>query len=517
MVLNIEEFRKAGYAAIDHICDYFYSLEEQPVVAAVEPGYLAKLIPASPPQAGEPFQDIAADYKRCVLPGLTHWSHPSFFAFFPTACTFEGILADLYSSAVSNPGFNWICSPACTELEVIVMDWAAQLFGLDAAFFNSSKSGGGCLQTTASDSALTAAVAARNTYMDSHPDARHEGLVILCTTQTHSLALKAGRVLGIAVRTIDVNAKHAYGLRGEALAQAIAEEQAKGRQPFFLIATIGTTSSGAIDNIAEIRNVVSAHPDIWLHVDAAWAGVALSLPEMHEQLFLSDINKAANSLCINFHKWGLVNFDCSTLWVRNRVTLTQALDVTPLYLRTKEAEAGTVTDFRNWHLALGRRFRSLKLWFVLRSYGVEGFQAHIRKGIYLNTIFVDLIKGSSRLVLAAPPSLGLTVFRMVPAGWQQEAEHVKIDQLAVSQTADEAVVSAAADVSVDKTPNALTQALWDRLDRRRGELFLSQTALNGVHCVRFAVGAARTQELHVRRAFAIIEEEAAAVAAERGA
>ncbi|KAL1756735.1 pyridoxal phosphate-dependent transferase [Schizophyllum commune] len=514
MVLDIEEFRKAGYAAIDQICDHFYSLQEQPVVAAVEPGYLAKLIPGSPPQEGEPFENIAADYKRCILPGITHWSHPSFFAYFPTACTFEGILADLYSSAVSNPGFNWICSPACTELEVIVMDWAAQLFGLDKAFLNSSTSGGGCLQTTASESALIAAVAARNTYMDSHPEARHEDLIMLCTTQTHSLALKAGRVLGLAVRTIDVDAKDAYGLRGEGLAQAIADEQAKGHRPFFLIATIGTTSSGAIDNVAEIREVVSGHPDIWLHVDAAWAGVALSLPEEREQLFLADINSAAKSLCINFHKWGLVNFDCSTLWVRDRLTLTQALDVTPLYLRTKEAEAGAVTDFRNWHLALGRRFRSLKLWFVLRSYGVEGFQAHIRKGIAMNDVFVSLIKQSKRLVLAAPPSLALTVFRMVPAAWQKEAEQVKIEQPAVSKAADEAVVHAASELTETKTPNALTQALWDRLDRRRGELFLSQTSLNGVHCVRFAVGAARTEEEHVRRAFAIIEEEAAAVAAE---
>lgn len=511
--MDIEEFRKAGYAAIDQICDYFYSLEEKPVVAQVEPGYLAKLIPQAPPQEGEKFEDIAADYQRCIVPGLTHWSHPSFFAYFPTACTFEGIIADLYTSAVSNPGFNWICSPACTELEVIVMDWAAQLFGLDAAFMNSGRAGGGCLQTTASESALIAAVAARNTFMDAHQGVRLEDLVIICTTQTHSLALKAGRVLGLAVRAIEVGPEDAYALRGSQLRKAIAEETGKGRRPFFIIATIGTTSSGAVDNLSEIREVVREHPDIWLHVDAAWAGVALSCPELRAQLLLDEVNAVAYSFCTNFHKWGLVNFDCSTLWVRDRLALTRALDVTPEFLRTKEGDAGTVTDFRNWHLALGRRFRSLKLWFVLRSFGVEGFRAHIRKGIAQNNVFVNLVEKSPYLRLAAPPSLALTVFRMVP-GWTEEAKSV-VEEPSVSSAADKAVtIAASGGVAESKTPNVLTRALWERLERRRGDLYLTQTLLNGVFCLRIAIGASRTQEEHVRRAFAIIEEEATAVAKE---
>ncbi|KAJ7502871.1 pyridoxal phosphate-dependent transferase [Mycena galericulata] len=485
--MDVEQFRKAGYAAIDRICDYYTNLDSKPVSSSVQPGYLAPLLPDAAPEKGEDFDAIAADYERVIMPGLTHWQHPSFFAYFPTAASFEGILGDLYANAAPNPGFNWSCSPASTELEAIVMDWAAQLFGLAPAFYNTSGIGGGVLQTTASDSALVATVAARERFraLPANTEAPLDELIIYVTTQTHSLGLKAGRVLGLQVRALEVRAEDRYALRGTVLRQALEEDKAAGRYPFILIATVGSTSSGAVDNLPEIQAVLQDHSDIWLHVDAAWAGVALCCPETHESLFLEAINAAADSFCTNFHKWGLVNFDASTLWVRDRKTLTEALDITPPFLRTAHGDAGTVVDYRNWHLALGRRFRSLKIWFVLRGFGAEGFRKHIRQGIALNTTFAALVTDSDILELVTPPSLALSVFRVVPP------------------------TSAKADLAA---LNVLNAAFFARL-AVRPDLAITQTVLNGVFCVRFAIGASRTTEAHIRAAFDSIVEEARAALA----
>ncbi|KAG6866861.1 hypothetical protein C0991_008797 [Blastosporella zonata] len=255
---SISRFRKAGYQAIDRICDYYYSLEKQPVLSKVEPGYLKKHIPCecyrqslrwndiltnmlkqvTAPEQGEDFQVIADDYQKFIVPGLTHWQHPSFFAYFPTGCTFEGILADLYSTAAANPGFNWIASPACTELEALVMDWACRLLGLSPEFLNSSEVGGGVIQNTASDSALIAAVAARSLYQRDHPEVPSTKLVIYTTTQTHSLGLKAGLVLGLSVRILEVKAEDNFSLRGETLRLALEEDEKLGMKPFILRLTL---------------------------------------------------------------------------------------------------------------------------------------------------------------------------------------------------------------------------------------------------------------------------------------
>ncbi|KAF8348273.1 pyridoxal-dependent decarboxylase conserved domain-containing protein [Amanita rubescens] len=411
---------------------------------------------------------------------MTHWQHPSFFAYFPTACTFEGMLADLYSSSTCNPGFNWSASPACTELEVIVMDWAARLFGLSPTFLNSSGVGGGVIQSTASDSALVAVVAARSRYQVEHPNCKAEELVIYTTTQTHSLGTKAGLVLGLQVHTLEVRAEDRYSLRGETLRSALVEDEKLGRKPFILIATVGTTSSGAIDNLPEIKDVLKDFPSLWLHVDAAWAGSALSCPEYRDMCHLEEINAVAISFCTNFHKWGLTNFDLSTLWVKDRKLLTDALDVTPPFLRNKHSEAGTVIDYRNWHLGLGRRFRSLKLWFVLRSFGAEGFRQYIRRSVNLNERFADLVKKSSAMELVTEPSLALSVFRLNPG------------------------IGATANSLTDL--NDLNRVFYDRISARH-DILLTQTILNGITCLRFAVGAYRTEERHIDQAFNLLQEE----------
>uniref|UniRef100_A0A0W0EX79 Very-long-chain 3-oxoacyl-CoA reductase n=1 Tax=Moniliophthora roreri TaxID=221103 RepID=A0A0W0EX79_MONRR len=453
--MDIEQFRKAGYQAIDTICDYYYSLRESkvPVVPPVQPGYLKSLLPASAPQSGEEFSSIAEDYQKFIVPGYTPWQHPSFFAYFPSGFSFEGLLGDIYSSGAANPGFNWTASPACTELEVIVMDWAAQMLGLSPEFYNSSGKGGGCIQNTASEAAIVAIVAARNSYQQAHPDVKLEELVIYTTTQTHSLGMKAGMILGLAVRAVVVKPEDNFALRGNTLRSALQEDIQAGKKPFIPIATVGTTSSGAIDNLKEIKEVG--------------------------------------------------NFDASTMWVRDRKSLNEALDYTPTFLRTAQGDAGgryifflvvksidnvaylgTVIDFRNWHLGLGRRYRSVKLWFVLRGFGIEGFQAHVRKSINLNNKFVELVQTSPIFKLVTPPSFALSVFRIDPKPRRPDEDLVP-----------------------DSSLNDINRLFFGRVTAR-SDILLTQTTLDGKFCVRLAVGSTTTQEHHIQHAFDLVSHEA---------
>ncbi|ESK93669.1 tyrosine decarboxylase [Moniliophthora roreri MCA 2997] len=484
--LAINRFRKAGYQAIDTICDYYYSLRESkvPVVPPVQPGYLKSLLPASAPQSGEEFSSIAEDYQKFIVPGYTPWQHPSFFAYFPSGFSFEGLLGDIYSSGAANPGFNWTASPACTELEVIVMDWAAQMLGLSPEFYNSSGKGGGCIQNTASEAAIVAIVAARNSYQQAHPDVKLEELVIYTTTQTHSLGMKAGMILGLAVRAVVVKPEDNFALRGNTLRSALQEDIQAGKKPFILIATVGTTSSGAIDNLKEIKEVVKDYPDLRIHIDSAWLGIALVCPEFREMCYLGEINEIADSFCTNFHKWGLTNFDASTMWVRDRKSLNEALDYTPTFLRTAQGDAGTVIDFRNWHLGLGRRYRSVKLWFVLRGFGIEGFQAHVRKSINLNNKFVELVQTSPIFKLVTPPSFALSVFRIDPKPRRPDEDLVP-----------------------DSSLNDINRLFFGRVTAR-SDILLTQTTLDGKFCVRLAVGSTTTQEHHIQHAFDLVSHEA---------
>lgn len=478
--MDAEQFRRAGYQAIDRICEYHSSLRNRPVTSQVEPGYLRKALPPSPPTEGEDIQLIADDYQKYIMPGLTHWQHPSFYAYFPTSSTFEGILAELYASSTSNPGFNWSASPACTELEAVVMDWTAQLLGLDRSFYNISEVGGGIIQTSASDSALVATVAARSRYIREHPHVAMENLVLYISSQTHSLGKKAGLVLGLKVRTLQVTAQDDFALRGDTLKAALEEDVCAGLHPFILIGTVGTTSSGAVDRLDEIADVAKNYPFLWLHVDAAWAGVAYACPEYREAYHLPAINNYVDSFCTNFHKWGLVHFDGSCLWVRHRRHLVDALDITPEFLRSKQGDAGTAIDYRNWHLGLGRRFRSLKFWFALRARGVNGFQKYITDCIKLNTRFAQRIYESDLFSVVTKPSLSMTVFRIAP----KSLPYLETPEL-----------------------NALNRAFYARL-AARNDIALTQTDLNGVFCVRMVVGAEKTVESDIDCALALMKEEA---------
>ncbi|GHJ85192.1 hypothetical protein NliqN6_1594 [Naganishia liquefaciens] len=525
--MDIEAFRKAGYQAVDAICDYYTKIREMPVNSTVEPGYLVKQLPDQAPEKGEDFSVIASDFQTKVLPGITHWQHPSFFAYFPSITNFESILADMYATSVSNPGFNWSCSPACTELEMVVMDWAAKLFGLDEKFHGQSGVGGGIILGSASEACLTVAVAARERCLRilvenqatnsgskingtvTGDSARGSGImtgidgarvkatqvvipedlrasstsrmVMYGSTQTHSIGKKAAIILGMEFRALPTYRKDDYALRADVVREALTEDSKKGLIPFMLIATVGSTNTGTIDHIGDIGQVLKDFPTVFLHVDAAWAGVCMALPELRAKLQLDAINTYAHSFSTNFHKWGLVAFDATALWVRGRELLTSALDVTPAYLRTAQGDSGAVIDYRNWQLALGRRFRSLKVWFVLRSYGVEGYQRHLRGGLEMAEYLEKMIQGSPDFELLVPKSLALLVFRYHP----QDREYTQTELNEINKKLHAALAA-------------------------RGDIILTQTVLpaengeEGTFCIRFSLGNARTEKRDVEQGWDLV-------------
>ncbi|KAK0537224.1 hypothetical protein OC834_000886 [Tilletia horrida] len=517
-MLDIEGFRRAGYAAVDAICDYYAKLDELPVQAQVEPGFLKKQLPESAPQEGEEWSVIDRDFHQIIMPGMTHWQSGMFAAYFPANATFEGSLADLYCSSVSNPGFNWACSPSVTELELITVDWWAKLLGLCSAFQSHSPDarGGGVIHGSASEVCITIAIAARERALshlaEAYPpptssdavkvdDAAANGLehgiaadfavakwrgeltsrlVLYATTQTHSIASKAALVLGLCFRALEVKAEDAYALRAETLKAALEEDTKAGRVPFLLVLTVGTTSSGAVDNITEVVEVSRNYPNLWLHIDAAYAGVALALPELRQSSHLDAINAHADSFSTNAHKWGLVQFDCSPVHVKDRAALAGALTITPEYLRTRHGDAGNVMDLRNMQLSLGRRFRSLKLWFVLRSFGIKGLQQHLRNSMSCAKLFEKIMHEHGKpFEFVAPPRWALVVFRLNPEG--VSGPSTELDDL--------------------------NRRFMDNLNARSAELTLTQTILPEVgFCIRYVVGSPRVREDHVLRAFKIIKE-----------
>ena len=480
---------------MDRICDYFEHLDERPVAAQVERGYLAKALPAAAPEHGEPWDAIERDYHEHVLRGMTHWQHPAFYAFFPSNVTYEGILANMYGAAISTPGFNWAAAPVVTELEFLVMDWVAKMLGLGPAFHSndSSNEGGGVIIGGASEAALTVAIAARERALSAHsssqpadddkvPEWRGDlsaRLIVYGTTQTHSIASKAAMMLGLQFRALEVRREDAYGLRGATLQAALDEDHARGMIPFLLVATYGTTSSCAVDNLAEIVPIVERDPDLWLHIDAAYAGVTLALPEERPQETLDAINRGADSFGTNLHKGGLVHMECSPLFVRDRRWLSRALSVTPEYLRTRGIEEESVEDLRNMQIVLGRSFRALKVWFVLRSYGQEGFREHVRRNIRLAGIVQQQLVQHPALEIAAPPRWGLVMFRVHPRDAQLDEQQL----------------------------DALNQRFAEALGAQNDKLMLTPTRLPELgYCIRLVVGSPHTREHHVRASVDVIHQ-----------
>ena len=463
-----DEFRRYGHAVIDWIADYHSRIESFPVLSQVKPGQIRASLPANPPEHGEPFDALLKDMDKIILPGITHWQSPNFFAYFPCNASGPGILGDLLSSGLGVQGMLWSTSPACTELETHVLDWLVPMLGLPEKFLSSS-SGGGVIQDTASSAALCALLAAREraTNYASNQEGCDGRIVAYASTQTHSSLQKAAMIAGIGsanVRLIEVDEK--FAMWPHALAKQIEADKRAGLTPCFVCATVGTTSSNAMDPIADIAKVCREH-NLWLHVDAAMSGSAMLCPEFRQ---LQNGVEFADSYNFNPHKWMFTNFDCNCFWVADRKALIDTLSILPEYLRNQATESGAVIDYRDWHIQLGRRFRSLKLWFVIRHYGVEGLQYHIREHVRVAQQFAGWVSDDKDFELAATVPLNLVCFR-------------------------------------HKGGDEVNQTIMDRLNRS-GDLFLTHTKLNGKLTLRLCVGQTNTQVRHVEKAWKRISEEA---------
>ena len=466
--MNNDEFRHWGHVVIDWIADYLDRVEQYPVLAQVKPGEIRSRLPAAAPVDGESFDAVLRDFEQMILPGITHWQSPNFFAYFPANNSGPSILGELLSAGLGVQGMLWATSPSCTELETHVMDWMVDVMGLPQ-HFKSTSTGGGVIQDSASSAALCAILAAREraTSGQSNLTGADGSLIAYTSTQAHSSIEKGVRIAGLGshnLRLIEVDEN--YALRPERLAAAIASDQAAGRRPCFVCATIGTTSSTACDPLREIGVICREH-GLWLHVDAALAGTAALCPEFRG---LFDGLELADSSCFNPHKWMFTNFDCTCFFVADREDLIRTLSILPEYLRNQATESGAVIDYRDWQVPLGRRFRALKLWFVLRSFGVAGLQDRVRQHVALARDLAGWVQADPRFELAAPVTLNLVCFRHRGGEW-------------------------------------VNQRILDTLNGS-GQIFLTHTRLNGQFTLRLSIGQTHTQRRHVERAWELIQQAA---------
>ncbi len=457
--MTADEFRRVGHELVEWTAAYMERVHELPVQPSVAPGDIRALLPAAAPEQGERWEAIIADLDRVVIPGTTHWQHPGWFGYFPANASGPSVLGEMVAAGIGMQGMLWSTGPVCTELETHVMDWLVDLLALPAAW-RSDRTGGGVIQHSASDAALSAIVAARYRL----PDPAAE-LVAYASTETHSSIAKDLRVAGIPhLRLIEIDDERA--MRPDRLREAIAADRAAGRVPFFCCATLGTTSSLAFDPLRPIGEACR-EAGLWLHVDAAMAGVAAICPEfrsMHDGLEL------ASSYATNAHKWLFTNFDCDLFWVADRAALTSALSILPEYLRNAASASGAVIDYRDWHVPLGRRFRALKLWWVIRHYGAEGLRAALREDVALAAEFAERVRTHPSLELAAPQRLSLVCL--------------------CHRDGDDATRALLTAVNAD------------------GSVFVTHTVLDGRYILRVSIGALPTERVHVDRLWDLIDRAA---------
>lgn len=465
-------FRHYGYRLIDYICNYLDTIRDRRVTPLnIEPGYLKSLIETAAPERGEPFPRIMQDFEKHIMCGITHWQHPHFHAYFPAGNAYPSILADMLSDALGCVGFSWAASPAYTELETIMLDWMGKMIGLPDEFLclsDQDSKGGGVIQGSASECVLVSLLAARHWAMErlrskypSTPDGiLLSKLIGYCSKEAHSCVEKAAMIGFIRMRALDTDENHS--LRGETLSKAIAADLAQGLEPFLVSATLGTTSCISFDNLEELGKVCKLH-DIWLHVDAAYAGSALICPEFKYLIKGIDM---ASSFNMNPNKWMLINFDCSLMWVKDRFRLTRAFVVDPLYLQHSYSDQAI--DYRHWGIPLSRRFRALKLWFVIRNYGVQGLQAYIRNHVRLAKQFEQLIRSDSRFTVTNKVVLGLVCFRLIGS-------------------------------------NALNQRLLSMINAS-GKLHMVPASLNGRFIIRFCVCDRDAKDEDIQYAYKCIAE-----------
>ncbi|XP_071401756.1 aromatic-L-amino-acid decarboxylase [Centroberyx affinis] len=464
--MDIAEFRRRGKEMVDYVADYIETIEQRQVYPDVEPGYLRPLIPTEAPLEPETYEDVIRDIERVIMPGITHWHSPYFYAYFPAASSFPAMLADMLCGAIGCIGFSWAASPACTELETVMLDWLGKMLQLPDDFLAGTHGqGGGVIQSTASEATLVSLLAARckavRLVQASDPQSSEADilskLVAYTSDQAHSSVERAGLIGGVRMKKVPTD--DSYSIKGAMLKKMMEEDKAAGLIPFYLCATLGTTPSCAFDHISELGPICNAEK-IWMHIDAAYAGSAFICPEFRPLLNGVEF---ADSFNLNPHKWLLINFDCSTMWVKKRSDIIGAFKMDPLYLTHENQESGLVTDYRHWQIPLGRRFRSLKMWFVFRMYGLKGLQAHIRKQVGLAKEFESLVRADKRFEICAEVIMGLVCFRL-------------------------------------KGSNELNEALLKKINHAR-RIHLVPCQLSGRFVLRFAVCARSTESHHIEEAW----------------
>ncbi|KAI5633982.1 pyridoxal-dependent decarboxylase conserved domain-containing protein [Phthorimaea operculella] len=412
--MDAQEFREFGKAAVDLIADYLETIRTRDVLPSVEPGYLIKSLPSAAPEQPDQWETILSDFQQFIVPGITHWHSPRFHAFYPTGQSYASIVGSLLCNGLSVIGFSWMSSPACTELEVVTLNWLGKLLGLPEEFLNCSPGpGGGVIQGSASEATLVGLLVAKDKtirrYKEMDPNVDEDILktkfIAYTSDQCNSSVEKAGLLGSMKMRLLksDANGK----LRGDTLKQAFEEDIAQGLIPCYCIANLGTTGTCAFDPLYELGPVCNKF-NVWLHVDAAYAGSAFICPEYRD---LMKGVEYADSFDVNAHKWMLVNFDCSCMWVKSGYDLINTFDVQRIYLDDIK-NTNKIPDYRHWQIPLGRKFRALKLWTVLRIYGAEGIRRHIRHQISLAQTFAQLARQDERFVIEPEPSMGLVCFRL---------------------------------------------------------------------------------------------------------
>ncbi|MCK6477427.1 MAG: pyridoxal-dependent decarboxylase [Phycisphaerales bacterium] len=521
--MSADQFRELGHRFIDWIADYWQRVDTLPVLSQAAPGQVFHALPEHAPEQGlgpAGWEEFFRDLERIVMPGITHWQSPNFFAYFPANVSGPAVLGELLSAGLGVQGMLWQTSPACTELEMRMMDWLGEAIGLPSEFLFSGRSpatggtgnrgkGGGVIQGTASEAALVAMVAARRRAVKAGADAA--ALVAYTSEQAHSSILKAAMICGLAADASDrhglrmVPTIEDHSMDAGVLERMMREDIAAGRVPFFVCASVGTTGSTAVDRISEVAAAIrAAHDSVfagangdqaretpaparsagsprnpWLHVDAAHAGAACICPEFRWML---DGVEHADSFCFNPHKWLLTNFDCNCFWTRDASALVDAMSVTPEYLRNAASESGQVVDYRDWQVPLGRRFRAIKLWLVMRHYGVEGLRAQIRQHVRLAGLFESWVRADERFEVCAPRTVNLVCFRLRPRPGEDAG-----------------------------ATDGRNRSLMQRLNAS-GKLYLTHTSLpvwrdgaramgESMVVLRMAIGATSTTEKHIQQAW----------------
>ncbi|HUF28552.1 MAG TPA: pyridoxal-dependent decarboxylase [Gemmatimonadaceae bacterium] len=466
--LPLSELSEHGHAALAWIERYLAEPERHPVLSRAAPGDTGRALPSGPPAHAEPLERILADFERSIVPGITHWNHPGFLAYFATTGSVPGIIGELLASALNVNAMLWRTSPAVTELELLVTDWLRQMLGLDDGWF-------GFLNDTASVSTLLALAAAR----EARPELaiRERGMAgrtdlprlrVYCSTHAHSSVDKAAIALGLGhENVVHIEADERFALRADSLAEAMAADSDRGALPLAVVATAGTTSTTSVDPIAAIAPVARRH-GAWLHVDAAYAGVAAVLPELRARFTGWE---QADSIVVNPHKWMFTPIGASALFVRRPDILRRAFSLVPEYLTTTDPQ--DVPNLMDYGIQLGRPFRALKMWMVIRAFGTEGIARRIRHHLHLARRFADLVEGSPDWQLAAPVPFSTICFRFAPAGVDDE--------------------------SLDRRNAAILERV-----NAGGEAFLSHTRLHGRYVLRVAIGNLRTEWEHLERTWELL-------------